>query len=169
MKNSQRRTVRALLVITAVLTTLVMALPAEAGTLIIKPRQLKKVGNLQPDARGPFFVASSGNDTVQFYYPLKMPRGTVLKNLRYQHSGVDGPQTGVGIVRTKADSSKPYHLIMNANSTEETAAAFSPVWVDADVFAGLKARTIRKGWQYYVLAASTDYLSLIWKIKVVYE
>jgi hypothetical protein len=151
---------------------LILVSSAAAGaygtTLKIKPDRLKKVISAQEDLRWPFLVASNMQN-VNFYYPLKLPAGTRIRGMDYQHGGGTVlTNTTVSLMRVKADASPALQLILQGRSTENTGSGLKLVWIQADFDPGA-VRRVKKGWTYYVFVEIGEESSFVGDIKVFYQ
>jgi hypothetical protein len=140
---------------------------AYGATLRIKPEKLKAAKNIQSDFRLPFAVGSNAQN-VNFYYLLKLPRGTKFKGLEYQHGGLALSDTSVSIMRAKADASPALQWILQGESTQDTVNPMDMVWVEADFLPGA-VRRVKKGWTYFVFVECGENASIVGDIKVFYQ
>jgi hypothetical protein len=125
----------------------------EAAVLKVKPMQLEISDNLQRDIRLLHRVGSSTGST-SFYYRLNLKKGSRIRGLRYQHSGVTAglaPATAVFLMRVKADVADPgqvFQRIMSAGSTADTGNFNAMIWVDGG-FEADAVKRVQKGWTYF--------------------
>ena len=149
-------------------TLLLLALPAlaAAGELVIKPSQLRPLSNVQDDTHS-YLGVSGGSATAIFWAPVKLPPGTVIKGLRYQHGSNAGSRTVVGIVRVRPEGVPALQGIYSATSDTATPAVFEFITVTGTLVLDA-VKKVAAGWSYAVMASSDNSSSRIGTIRVLY-
>ena len=145
-----RSRIQALTVVLTVAALFVAALPggAEAAVKKIKQDKLISSRNNQLEIRTPFYTTCLTGPCF-FYYPLKLPVGTVFKGLSYQHSAEGNGHTIVGLNRVKAGASPSLQNLFEGEKFEDTGSIYETVQADGVPQAGV-TKKVQKGWDYFV-------------------
>jgi len=143
------------------------AVPAAAAQRVVTPLKLRPVSNRQVDLRDPFSVRSGGDYDSEFWAPVRLPVGAVIRGVRYQHASSGGFATRVTLVRVRPDVAEAIQGVADATSSDDTGSNLEFVTVNGPPAAGARAK-VRAGWTYAVWVVSSSADASVGKITVLY-
>jgi hypothetical protein len=173
MNLTSKAKILAVFLITAALLTAILPGEAPGAVKKVKPGKLL---HFQPggslDVQSPYFVSCGGGPCL-FYYPLKLPVGTVIKGLSYQHSGQGAlAKTIVGLDRVRPSAALPLQRIYHGEMVQGTGALYNTVKVNGALLPGA-VKKVQKGWRYFLTVQAENnpgpHLGAVGIIKVTFE
>lgn len=151
----------------AAVALLLAAAPAPAGQRTVRPLKLNPLSSRQADLRDPFSVRSGGPYDSEFWAPVRLPLGAVIRGVRYQHASDGGATTHVTVIRVRPDSDEAIQSVVSANSAADTGSNHEFVTVSSPPATGPRAR-VKAGWRYAVWVVSSGPDAAVGKVTVLY-
>ena len=142
---------------------------AAAGTKVIWPSKLVPAGPGQPSIQSPNGAASKvppsiPSSGVTFYYKLRLPAGSRIRDLNYYHKGT-GPSAFTDVFLARYKFGKDYAVIAGGGKSDGSNAF---ILVDGSINPAADTRVLPQ-FEYVVVAFSANNQSIVGPIKVRYR